>query len=117
MHNKNHLNPNPAQAGQIISVRATAAKQVFLAGAFNGWNPTSHPMTKAKSGEWALTLNLPPGEHEYKFIIDGQWCCEVGGDKPYNARPGHVPNEHGTMNRIIEVKSLDALEAVTHTHA
>lgn len=104
MDKKNGHNPDCRQGGHFISVRAPAAKVVFLAGTFNDWNPKSQPMKKTKSGEWVQTLDLPAGHYEYKFVIDGQWCCEPGRDKPYNGCPGCVPNQHGTMNRLLEVK-------------
>lgn len=47
-------------------------------------------------------MNLSPGRHEFKFVVDGEWCCEPG----CNGRdqgPKCVPNPFGTMNRVIEV--------------
>ncbi|MDI6807567.1 MAG: glycogen-binding domain-containing protein [Candidatus Eisenbacteria bacterium] len=51
------------------------AKQVFLAGDFNGWNTSSLPMTK--SGDtWSVVAKLAPGQHEYKFFVDGNWVAD-----------------------------------------
>ena len=117
MHKTNRHNPNGSHNGHIISVRAPEAKEVFVAGTFNDWNPKSHVMKAAKGGEWTRTLDLAPGRHEYKFVIDGQWCCEPGRDGPSDGGPGCVPNQQGTMNRIIEVKERQDQAPRTHAHA
>lgn len=92
---------NPA--GAVVSAMALKAKEVFIAGTFNGWNPRSHPLRRAGDGTWALTLDLPPGRYEYKFVVDGQWCCEPGCEDEYHGCPKCVPNDFGTMNRVLEV--------------
>ncbi|MBW7905332.1 MAG: glycogen-binding domain-containing protein [Phycisphaerae bacterium] len=87
-----------------FSCQAPDAKVVHLAGTFNGWDPRATPMAKRARGEWARELELAPGRYEYKFVVDGRWCCEPGQpDTPARA-PGCVCNEHGTMNRVIEVQ-------------
>ncbi|MGD9691367.1 MAG: glycogen-binding domain-containing protein [Phycisphaerales bacterium] len=87
-----------------IHTEASDAKEVFVAGTFNDWNPKSHPLSPSSDGSsWRITLDLPPGRYEYKFIIDGLWCCEPGRDTPYHDCPGCVANPHGTMNRVLEV--------------
>lgn len=82
---------------------APTARAVFLAGTFNGWDPKATPMTKDTQGNWGVPVDLPPGRHEFKFVIDGQWCCEPGCEGPLHGCPKCVPNSFGTMNRLIEV--------------
>ncbi|SHH56867.1 isoamylase early set domain-containing protein [Thermosipho atlanticus] len=49
------------------------AEQVYLAGNFNNWSPTSLPM-KNVNGIWMISLELQPGEYQYKFVVNGeQW--------------------------------------------
>ena len=117
MDKQNEVKAGGGQSGSVITVRAPDAKQVFVAGTFNDWNPKSHVMNAAKGGEWTRTLDLAPGRHEYKFVIDGQWCCEPGGDEPCHDRPGCVANQHGTMNRMIEVKELGVPSAGARSSA
>ena len=31
------------------------------------------PMYKGSNGVWYLTVSLPPGRHEYRFVADGTW--------------------------------------------
>ncbi len=87
-----------------FKVHAPLAKQVFLAGSFNAWDPTTRPMERSKRGDWSTAVDLGAGKHEFKFVIDGEWCCEPGCDGPHEGCPGCVPNEMGTMNRIIEIQ-------------
>jgi cyclomaltodextrinase len=51
------------------------AKAVSLAGTFNDWNATTNPMKGPRGdGYWAVTVNLSPGIHQYKFVVEGnEW--------------------------------------------
>ena len=80
-----------------FSYLAPHAKSVFLAGSFNQWNPSSHPLKRDKRGTWKITLPLTPGRYEYRFVADGKWendpFCE-----------GCFMNEFGTMNCVMIVE-------------
>lgn len=80
--------------------QAAEAAEVFLAGTFNGWNPSVTPMQRHADGSWHAALALPPGYYEFKFVVDGDWCCEPGSGDP----PDCVPNQFGTMNRVAHVR-------------
>lgn len=87
-----------------FSCLAPEAKSVFVAGTFNDWKPDATPLhNHLPNGKWAVSLPLPRGHHEYKFVIDGQWCCEPGCEREYSGCPKCVPNDFGTMNRVLEV--------------
>lgn len=101
-----HRDRNCKPGGLVVSTNAPKAKHVFVAGTFNKWNPTSHPLKRTGDGHWVLTLDLPPGRYEYKFVVDGEWCCEVGCDKAYDGCPGCVANQFGTMNRVLLVEEF-----------
>ena len=78
-------------------VRAEPGSVVFLAADFNQWNPASKPMTDPKgTGEFAVTVSLPPGTYEYKFVINGTWCVD-----PECA--DWAPNNMGTLNSVRKV--------------
>lgn len=49
------------------------AREVFLAGTFNGWNKEGTRMLRQGGGEWTAELELPPGRYEYRFVVDGEW--------------------------------------------
>ena len=86
-----------------LSCRAPEATAVMVAGTFNEWKSDTIPLENMPNGEWAAALTLPPGHHEYKFVVDGQWCCEPGCEHEYPGCPDCVANEFGTMNRVLEV--------------
>lgn len=49
------------------------AESVALAGSFNDWNDSTTLFTRSDgSGIWSVTVPLPPGEHEYLFVVDGE---------------------------------------------
>jgi ankyrin repeat protein len=56
------------------------ARQVFLAGEFNGWSTTSLPMQRAKNGTWQIETRIRPGPYGYKFIADGEWTLDPAHD-------------------------------------
>jgi 1,4-alpha-glucan branching enzyme len=86
-----------------FSCSAPRANAVFLAGSFNAWKPNVTPMTKDAKGNWSMALMLPPGRYEYKFLVDGRWCCDPASNGgPYQG-PDCVGNPFGTQNRVIEV--------------
>jgi len=69
------------------------AKNVFLAGDFNNWNPGAFSM-KHEGEQWFFKVHLSAGKHLYKFIVDGKWIID-----PYNKL--WEQNEYGTGNSII----------------
>lgn len=94
-------------AGLTVTIEAPTAEHVFIAGDFNGRDPTATPMRRLRNGRWIAVLDLVPGHHEYKFVIDGRWCCEDRGDPAFDGRPGHVSNAHGTMNISVVIPGGD----------
>jgi 1,4-alpha-glucan branching enzyme len=51
---------------------APGASEVAVIGSFNGWNAAGWTMRRdTASGLWTLKAALPPGSHEYVFLIDG----------------------------------------------
>lgn len=52
------------------------ASQVSLAGSFSRWAPV-HEMRESAPGTWSLLLPLPPGVHDYAFLVDGrEWVVD-----------------------------------------
>ena len=79
-----------------FSLSAGEGRKVFLAGTFNNWSPTRHPM-KYKDGRYSARVLLEPGYYEYKFIVDGDWCVDP---ECLNWKC----NQHGTLNSVIVVE-------------
>jgi hypothetical protein len=77
--------PQKADGGIRFTYADPNAGSVSWAGAHNGWNATANPMTKGADGAWSVVIALPAGEHQYKFVVDGQWVADpenpvTGGD-------------------------------------
>lgn len=92
----------PKMKSTEFSCDAPDASAVFLAGTFNDWKTDATPLTKDENGSWQGKLDLPVGRHEFKFFVDGQWCCEPNCDASAEC-PKCVPNTFGTMNRFVDV--------------
>jgi len=76
---------------------AKPGSRVYLAGSFNNWDPSSHPLSQRNDpGTQAVMVLLSLGRHEYKFIVDGQWLSD-----PFCVNA--VPDGHGAENSVIEV--------------
>lgn len=50
-------------------------KQVYISGTFTGWKTL--PMVKSH-GDFVTIIDLPEGEHQYKFCVDGEWRHDPG---------------------------------------
>jgi 1,4-alpha-glucan branching enzyme len=87
----------PIEKTVEFTFSAPDAKQVFLAGEFNGWDNQSLPMKKGKGGIWKTKVKLPPGRHEHKFFADNVWVESLPGVE-------QVSNPLGTKNFIVWVK-------------
>ncbi len=78
---------------------------VSLRGDFNNWGET--PMEKGDNGVWSVTVDLTPGEHQYKFYINGAWPQDMstwldGGPVDPEA-DGYVDDANGGLNAVRNV--------------
>ncbi|MBL8880262.1 MAG: alpha-glucosidase C-terminal domain-containing protein [Phycisphaerales bacterium] len=49
------------------------ARSVALAGTFNNWNKFANPLAPTdEPGAWTGEIDLTPGMHQYKIVIDGE---------------------------------------------
>jgi 1,4-alpha-glucan branching enzyme len=81
---------------QNFSLAALQAKNVQLVGDFTQWEQKPIPMQKGQDGIWTTSVELKPGAHSYRFLVDGQWH-----DDPQCAR--RVPNPYGGENAVCEI--------------
>ncbi len=77
--------------------KSPSAQKVTLAGSFNEWSPDSKPMER-RGNEFVATLELKPGDYEYKFVVDGKHWEE----DPLN--PESVDNGLGGKNSVIHLR-------------
>ena len=79
---------------------AVSANGVHVAGSFQGWAASGTPLTDMGGGIWEVTVNIAPGDYQYKFINGNDW----GG-----IGDGNIDNENLVgecsmdTNRIITV--------------
>src|SRR5687767_7545428 len=88
------------QAGVRFSLRHEAARHVAVAGSFNQWSATSHPLARSgRRGEWVVVLPLPAGSHAFMFVVDGTtWLSPPFADE-------YVDDGFGARNGVVVVAS------------
>ena len=57
------------------------AREVHVAGTFNDWDPRETPLRRDALGDWSVELSLPPGEHRYRLIVDGEWTDDPSAQR------------------------------------
>uniref|UniRef100_A0A8C9X9M4 Protein kinase AMP-activated non-catalytic subunit beta 2 n=1 Tax=Sander lucioperca TaxID=283035 RepID=A0A8C9X9M4_SANLU len=90
------MNTGP-QARPTVIRWAGGGKEVYIAGSFNNWS-TKIPLNKSHN-DFVAILDLPEGEHQYKFFVDGQWV--------HDPSEAVVTSQLGTINNLIQVKKSD----------
>ena len=84
------LNSYAQQAVPVkFALKAPSGTQtVHIAGDFNEWSSTKHPLSfETDTEQWTIELSLPPGVYEYRFLINGlNWIKDPanplwGGEK------------------------------------
>jgi 1,4-alpha-glucan branching enzyme len=75
---------------QTFRFSAPGAMSVLLVGDFTHWQQKGIPMQKGENGIWRATLELPPGTHHYRFIVDNEWRddpeCTLRVANPYGSQ-------------------------------
>ena len=72
------------------------AQSVAVAGSFNGWDLSRTPMSPGPGGTWKVTVWLPAGRYEYRFVVDGQWMSDPSARE-------YVQNTFGSTNSVLVV--------------
>lgn len=71
------------------------ANHVQVAGSFSAWKPVDMQKSETPDNGWKLQLQVPHGEHEFKFVVDGQWV--------HDEQTPSKMNEVGSHNNFINV--------------
>ncbi|MFA5356083.1 MAG: AAA family ATPase [Candidatus Omnitrophota bacterium] len=82
----------------VFSVFAPEAKEVHVAGDFNGWKVDGKSRMANNSGTWSRKMNLDSGRYHYRFVIDGEWTEDFNN-------PKREMNPFGQLNSLIEINS------------
>ncbi|EDO33540.1 predicted protein [Nematostella vectensis] len=72
-------------------------RKVLLSGSFNDWK-TRIPMNYSNN-EFTAIIELPEGDHEYKFCVDGRWVHDPNGPT--------TNDNFGGRNNVISVRKTD----------
>ena len=102
---------DPSERRVEFVFQSPEAKEVFLAGGFNGWDTQALTMVEIQEGTWSTTMQLCPRRYEFKMFVDGKWK----EDMPYqvavaDAASKHIldvvqiPNPFGTHNLILWIQ-------------
>lgn len=81
----------------IFSLYAPDAREVFLVGDFNDWQPNDLKARKFKDGKWSKSVPLKAGTYQYLFLVDGEWWTDP-------ANPNRVHNPFGTENSVVDIR-------------
>ncbi|MBS0191251.1 MAG: AAA family ATPase [Phycisphaerales bacterium] len=89
--------------GVLFVQPATLGERVSVAGTFNNWSASSHPMRlNSELGVFETCIDIAPGHHQYRLIVDGNWTAD-----PHN--PSAELNPFGELNSVVIVQSASAL--------
>ncbi len=79
------------------------ARTVTVVGSFNNWDRQAHALAAGADGEWSVTLAIPTGVHEYKFLVNGtDWFEDPANDD-------RVPDGFGGHNSRLRLGRLARL--------
>lgn len=81
----------------VLSFVTDPGAQVFVVGSFNGWDAGKNQLIEGKPGEYEVKLQLPSGEHEYKFVCNGRWQADPNAE-------AWAPNPFGSLNSRVVVE-------------
>mmetsp|Transcript_14998 Transcript_14998/g.30489 ORF Transcript_14998/g.30489 Transcript_14998/m.30489 type:complete len:466 (-) Transcript_14998:1470-2867(-) len=90
-----------------------AENDVKLSGSWNGWMPVQ--MFHEGDGLWSVITPVPIGPHEFKFIVDGEWCLSTRhptvweGDEKNNIRLIRAPTKYTAPEKRPEMEPATAV--------
>ena len=90
--------PQVTPAGVRFVFTHSSARSVALAASFNQWSTVSHFMAPSASGRWSIVTPLPPGEHTFMFVVDGQQWVSPPAAEDY------VDDGFGARNGVVVVR-------------
>jgi chromosome partitioning protein len=86
----------PALKEVVFTIAAPEAKDVFVAGDFNGWKTDDASRMEPNNGAWQKRFSLKAGKYRYRFVVDGRWT-----DDPANGL--RETNPYGESDSLIEI--------------
>ena len=87
------------------SLRAYSHTQVDIVGEWGSW-VVLHALTRSSdnSNTWSVTINIPPGTHQFKFLVDGTWMLAAD----YAMAASHINGFPVQNNAVVVAGPADA---------
>lgn len=86
-------------AKRLVKIKFKAPKdcrEVRIAGDFTDWDKGAIMMTKSgKTGEWMASVRVMQGEHQYRFLLDGNWYTDPSTE--------HAMTPFGSENSVLRI--------------
>jgi len=92
------IKKSPARRNVVFTLEDAPGRQVFVAGCFCDWQLKYKLVDRDNRGVYTCRVLLPPGEYQYKFVVDGEWRLDA-------ANPNFAPNDFGTLNSLLKVEA------------
>jgi len=80
----------------VFTIQAGQADKVCLAGDFNQWRVCEAPLERVGEDTWTISVELPPGRHQYMFVVDGRWVTD-----PHAL--GYINDGFGHKNAVVVI--------------
>ena len=83
----------------MFRISGSGAKEAYVSGTFSNWEKI--PMLARTEEDFMTVLELPEGEHQFRYLVDGTWTTD--SDLP------SVDNRLGSRNNVIFIQR-DSIE-------
>ena len=83
----------------MFRISGSGAKEAYVSGTFSNWEKI--PMLVRTEEDFMTVLELPEGEHQFRYLVDGNWTTD--SDLP------SVDNGLGSRNNVIFIQR-DSIE-------
>eukprot|EP00164_Ancoracysta_twista_P000591 GFYU01000782.1.p1 GENE.GFYU01000782.1~~GFYU01000782.1.p1 ORF type:complete len:238 (-),score=26.85 GFYU01000782.1:261-974(-) len=70
--------------------------EVYITGSFSNWEERVRMERKGNDHEFKTVFHVPPGNYQYKFIVDGDWRFAPDQDTAFDG--------FGNVNNVVDIK-------------
>ncbi len=86
----------PGRKHVTLVANVGSAREVVATGDFTSWSDQGIPLKSRPDGTWAASLQLSPGEYQYRLRVDGRWENNPAAER-------RAANAFGSENDILTV--------------
>jgi hypothetical protein len=87
----------PARKRVTLVATVGSAKEVVATGDFTRWSVEGVRLKNRPDGTWVASLQLLPGEYQYRLRVDGRWENNPAAER-------RAANAFGSENDILTVQ-------------